>query len=108
MDSLANLLANNLNSPENTALVRRLTALESRLDSISRQRGPTVAAARATAASPAGQAPHLPGPSPATRSNRIARQYSVTVEDIQRWNPQIGAGDKIAVGQELVIVASTS
>ena len=107
MDSLANLLANNLNSPENTALVRRLTALESRLDSISRQRGPTVAAARATAASPPVKR-LIYRVKPGDTLYRIARQYSVTVEDIQRWNPQIGAGDKIAVGQELVIVASTS
>ncbi len=107
MDSLANLLANNLNSPENTALYQRLNALENRLDSVTGQRGPTVAAARATTAPP-----------PAKRLiyrvkagdtlYRIARQYSVTVEDIQRWNPQIGAGNKIAVGQELVIVGGTS
>lgn len=34
---------------------------------------------------------------------RIARVHAVTIADIQRWNPDIGSGNRIMVGQGLVI-----
>ncbi|ADK84043.1 Peptidoglycan-binding lysin domain protein [Desulfarculus baarsii DSM 2075] len=34
---------------------------------------------------------------------RIARVHAVTIADIQRWNPDIGSGHRIMVGQGLVI-----
>lgn len=107
MDSLANLLANNLNSQGNTALYQRLTALENRLGTIAGTRqGPTIAAARATA-TPAKR--FIYTVKAGDTLYRIAKKHAVTVEDIQRWNPHIGSGNKITIGQELVIVnGSTS
>lgn len=103
MDSLANLMANNLNSPDNADLYQRLNSLEDRLDRIGSR--PSAVASRPSA--PAAKRTIYTVQAGDTLY-RIARRHSVTVEDIQRWNPEIGNGDKIAVGQELVIVGGTS